>query len=125
MANIDLGQLEALVGELQQKSKHFSDAAQTLINQARSLDGTAQDLADNATSWAGKGSKVFLDAWLRYHGDTLRSAIALDSTSQVLGKLAQKLNDHAQRIQDLQNQETGTLLLTVGLGLLSIAQLGL
>ncbi|HLJ81523.1 MAG TPA: WXG100 family type VII secretion target [Ktedonobacterales bacterium] len=125
MADIDLGRLQALVGELQQKSKRFSDAAQQLIDQTYQLDAAAQDFADSATSWAGKGSQVFLSAWMRYHGDTLRSAVALDSTSQVLGKLAQKLEEHAQKIQDLQNQETGGFLLTLGLGLLSVAQLGL
>lgn len=125
MADIDVGQLEALVGELRQKSQRFSAAAQQMINQAKQLDGAAQDLADNATSWAGKGSSIFMDTWLRYHGDTLRSAIALDSASQVLSKLAQKLDDAAQQIMSLQAQEAAGVAVTVGLVLLDVAQLGM
>jgi WXG100 family type VII secretion target len=121
----DIGRLEYLSGQLHQGAKKFSDAAQTLRQQAQRLDWSAQDLATGVDSWAGAGSKNFQAAWQGYHANTQKSATALDNTSQALTKLAQKIDDSVQKMRAAQAMQTGGFFLTAGLVVLDVVQLGL
>jgi WXG100 family type VII secretion target len=121
----DIGRLEYLSGQLHQGAKKFSDAAQTLRQQAQRLDWSAQDLATGVDSWAGAGSKNFQAAWQGYHANTQKSATALDNTSQALTKLAQKIDDSVQQMRAAQAMQTAGTILTVGLVVVDVLQLGL
>ncbi len=125
MADIDPSALLLLADDLKTKSKTFSDAGKKILDQATALDSHARDLAENTTTWAGKGSQAFLNTWTHFHSDTINSVIALNATSQVLEKLAKKLDDYAQKIMDLQTQAALSMLATAGLLAVDIAQLGL
>ena len=121
----DIDRLEYLSNQLHQGAQKFANAAQTLRQQAQSLDWSAQDLASGVDAWAGAGSRSFTAAWNRYHNSTQKSATALDNTSQALSKLAQKIDDSVQQMRAAQAMETASTFLTVGLVVLDVVQLGL
>lgn len=121
---MNINALEALVGQLQQGASKFSNAAQTLRQQAQRLDWTAQDLAEGVDGWAGNGSKHFQTAWQAYHANTQKSATALDETAQALTKLAQKINDSVQQYRIAQAAQEASTFLGIGLTVLDVLQLG-
>ncbi len=125
----DIESLQNLSGQLKQGAQKFSSASQSLSLQARGLDWSAQDLANGASAWAGKGSQNFTTAWNTYHQSTQKSITALNNTAQTLTKLAQKIDDTVQQLQDQQAQQSwlaiGLGVLTVGLVVVDVLQLGL
>lgn len=122
---MDLDALQNLVNHLNDKSKRFSDAAKTIMDRAKSLDSASQDLTANPSAWAGKGAQAFQRSWMRFHGDALSSAINLDTTSSVLSKLANELQGHIDKINELNAQMAAMTTLTVGLVVVDVLQLGL
>jgi len=121
----DIDRLEYLSGQLHQGAQKFAHTAQTLRQQAQSLDWSAQDLASGTDAWAGTGSQNFTAAWNHYHNSTQKSATALDNTSQALSKLAQKIDDSVQQMRAAQAEQAGGFLLTGLLFIADVAQGGL
>ena len=121
----DPNKLAAIADDLRKVAKDCSNASHTLQQQAQQLDGSAQDLTIGTSKWAGKGSQSFLSAWNDYHRDTSRSSRELDQTAQALNKLAQTIEDNLQALYNAQAQEAAGWILTGGLVILDIAQLGL
>jgi WXG100 family type VII secretion target len=125
----DIENLQHLSGQLRHGAQQFSTAAQTLRQQAQRLDWSAQDLASGVNAWAGQGSQNFTTAWNNYHQNTQRAASALDTTSQSLTKLAQKIDEAVEQLKEKQSHQTalaiGLGVLTVGLVVLDVLQLGL
>src|SRR5262249_23675192 len=103
--------------------------AQTLRQQGQRLDWSAQDLVSGVNAWAGQGSQNFTTAWHNYHQNTQKVATALDNTSHSLTRLAQKIDDTVQQLQEQQSEESavaiGLGVLAVGLVVLDVLQLGL
>ncbi|MDQ2717144.1 MAG: cysteine peptidase family C39 domain-containing protein [Chloroflexota bacterium] len=122
---VDVDALQNLVDHMNQKAKKFSDAAKTILDGAQSLDSAASDLTTNPASWVGKGAKAFQLSWIGFHSNALNSALHLDATSQVLSKFASQLQDHVDKIRDLQAQMAGMAVLTIGLSIADVVQLGL
>lgn len=125
MADVDVDALQNLVDHLNQKAKKFSDSAKTILDGAQNLDTSAYELTANPTSWVGKGAGAFAQSWESFHANALTSALHLDTTSQVLSRFASKLQDHVDNIRSLQAQMAGMALLTIGLGVVDVLQLGL
>jgi len=121
----DPNKLAAIADDLRKVAKDCANASHTLRLQAQQLDWTAQDLTIGTSKWAGKGSQSFLSAWNDYHRDTYRSCNELDQTAQALNKLAQTIEDNLQTLHDAQAKEIAAGIITGGLLLLDIVQLGL
>jgi len=122
---MDISQLQTLVNDLNSTSKKFSDAAKTILDKAKSLDSASQDIATNSNTWAGKGAQSFLLAWNKFHYDAINSANTLDSTALLLSKFASNLQDSINNMESLLWQAVGLDILTVGLTVVDILQLGL
>jgi WXG100 family type VII secretion target len=125
----DIDKLKTLSGQLRQGAQQFTGAANTLSQQAQRLDWSAQDLATGVNAWAGQGSQNFTTAWNTYHQSTQKSVTALNNTSQALTKLANKIDDAVQQMQQQQASQSGLAIglgvLTVGLVVVDVLQLGL
>src|ERR1700694_526156 len=109
----DIESLQNLSGQLKHGAQQFSTASQTLRLQARGLDWSAQDLANGVNAWVGRGSQNFTTAWNTYHQSTQKAITALDNTSQTLTRLAQKIDETVQQLQEQQAQQSS---LAIGLG---------
>ncbi|HJT56303.1 MAG TPA: WXG100 family type VII secretion target [Ktedonobacteraceae bacterium] len=96
----DIANLIHIAGELQTKASNFTNAAETLRQQATRLNWASQGLTNG--SWAGQGSQSFQNAWNLYHRDTNKAADALDSTAQTLTTLAGRLNEQVQALYHAQ-----------------------
>jgi WXG100 family type VII secretion target len=114
----DIENLQHLSGQLRQGAQQFSTAAHTLRQQAQRLDWSAQDLASGVNAWAGQGSQNFTTSWNNYHQNTQQAASALDTTSQSLTKLAQKIDEAVEQLKEQQSHQTA---LAIGLGVLTVA----
>jgi uncharacterized protein YukE len=96
----DSAKLAYIAGELQRKAGSFTNAAETLRQQATRLDWAAQGLTGG--SWAGVGSQAFQKAWNLYHRDTQKAASTLDNTASTLITLADKLDEQVQAMHHAQ-----------------------
>ncbi|HLH60122.1 MAG TPA: WXG100 family type VII secretion target [Ktedonobacteraceae bacterium] len=109
----DIAKLAYIAGELQSRAGAFTNAAESLRQQATRLNWASQGLTNG--SWAGQGSQAFQNAWNLYHRDTTKAADALDSTAQTLTTLAGRLNEQVQAMYHAQE------LAAIGMGAAAVA----
>lgn len=104
-------------GQLRAGASRFQAAARHLTETHDKLASETTRLAQSGVGWQGAGSQSFQDAWAHFGGDTRGAVDALQRTATVLNKFA-------DAIEQAQSSQAWGIVAGIGLGLLTVVEVG-